>query len=394
MTRLANQNLKYIGVLAFTVVIALTTWFAAPEPIDWSASFSNKDKIPYGNYILFSLLPDMFPDQTVATEKRPLYSVLDDRSIQNTNYVILNTRFAPDKLDTRELLEFVANGNCAFVAAQRFGGKFADSLDIATSINIITLDSMCVNFVNPELRAPEDYIYRKGTVDFYFSKFDTARTVALGKNSENEINFIKMNFGEGALFLSTLPFAFTNYNVLFRNNSDYIFKALSYLPVQHTIWDEYYKVGNRISGSPLRFVLSHTSLKWAYYLAFGGIILFILFEGKRKQRIIPVIKPLPNTTLEFTETVGRLYYQKGDHKNLAEKKITLFLDFIRNHFRLKTGRLADGFLEKLSDTSGVSKEEIKELFSKIETVRSKNKITERELIDLHTSMETFYQQVT
>ena len=59
-------------------------------------------------------------------------------------------------------------------------------------------------------------------------------------------------------------------------------------------------------------------------------------QGKRKQRIIPVITPLKNTSLEFVETIGRLYYQKGTRSGIAHKKIIFFLDFIRTRYNIAT----------------------------------------------------------
>ena len=54
-----------------------------------------------------------------------------------------------------------------------------------------------------------------------------------------------------------------------------------------------------------------------------GLILFIIFRGKRVQRIIPVISKLDNATVAFTRTIGELYYQHGDFTNIIEKKINL-----------------------------------------------------------------------
>ena len=54
----------------------------------------------------------------------------------------------------------------------------------------------------------------------------------------------------------------------------------------------------------------------------------MIFNAKRRQRVVPIINPLPNTTLDFTKTIGNLYYQEGNHQNIVDKKIIYFLEKI------------------------------------------------------------------
>jgi len=56
--------------------------------------------------------------------------------------------------------------------------------------------------------------------------------------------------------------------------------------------------------TPLKYILSQESLKWAYYILIVSIIVYIIFQGKRKQRVIPLIPPLKNTTLEFVRIIA------------------------------------------------------------------------------------------
>ena len=59
------------------------------------------------------------------------------------------------------------------------------------------------------------------------------------------VNFLRIKYGEGNFFLNTVPLAFTNYHLLNSDNNEYVYKALSHLPVQQTFWDDYYKDGNK-----------------------------------------------------------------------------------------------------------------------------------------------------
>ncbi|MCG8604703.1 DUF4350 domain-containing protein [bacterium] len=389
--KLKRTELKYIGIFGLTTLLVLAVIFLTPQPIDWSPSFSKDHKIPYGSYIFHELLPEVFPDVTIMSSRSSIYTILSEDSLQRTNYIFINQSFRPDELDSRELMNFVSDGNVAFIAAQSFGKELADTLGISIDIDVIDFDSLRINFLNPAFRKDQDYVYQKGTVSTYFSAFDTLNSLTLGRNSKGNINFIKVPSGRGAFLLSTLPLAFTNYNALFRDNADYAFKALSYLPVQDTIWDEYYKAGKIVSGSPLRFILSTEPLKWAYAVALGGVVLFILFEGKRTQKIVPIVEPMPNMSLEFVEALGRLYYQKGDHKNLADKKITYFHEYLRRHFHLRATDSSEAFLKTLAERSGTPLVELQKLFATVSDVRAKEKIEEAELIQLNSLLRTFYE---
>ena len=65
-----------------------------------------------------------------------------------------------------------------------------------------------------------------------------------------------------------------------------------------------------------RQILQSQALKWAFYMTLISLILFVIFRGKRTQRIIPVIDPLKNATLDFTKTIGDLYYQPVSYTHL------------------------------------------------------------------------------
>ena len=67
----------------------------------------------------------------------------------------------------------------------------------------------------------------------------------MGSEHGAGINYIRCAYGEGFFYFHSIPTAFTNYNILRNDNADYISKALSYLPIQTTYWDEYHKAGKK-----------------------------------------------------------------------------------------------------------------------------------------------------
>jgi hypothetical protein len=114
------------------------------------------------------------------------------------------------------------------------------------------------------------------------------------------------------------------------------------------------------------------------------------FGSKRRQRTIPVIKPLQNTTLEFVNVVSRLYFQKQDHRGIARKKAIFFMERIRAQYSLPTGRLDGQFIETLSRKSGYPIEKTKYLIWKIRRTESDDTVTADDLLKLSDEIENFY----
>ncbi|MBL7890930.1 MAG: DUF4350 domain-containing protein [Bacteroidia bacterium] len=399
-------NKKYIFFLSLCFVILITLQIIAPKPINWNPTYLKKDKNPFGTSALFELLSSLFND--ISETKGTIYTTLNNSSKKECSYIIINEGFSPDELDTRELLNFVKNGNNAFIAANYFSGKFADTLDLKTdnyydidwdlsddTANIKSLykqyDTAKINFITPSLKSTAPYTFIKGVENTYFTSFDTSKAMALGNNQYDKLNFIKIPFGKGNIYINTLPEVFCNYHVAHKINHEYAIKALSYLPDGAIIWDEYYKVGNVKQDNFLRVIFDNKALSSAYYLALISLILFMIIGIKRKQRIIPVMEPFENTTLKFVETVGTLYYQTGDHKNIASKKITFFLEHIRNTFHVKTNMYDTTFIDRISNLSGIDREKVHALFYYFSDIEIKTQISQQELIKLNGMIEEFHK---
>jgi hypothetical protein len=387
-----RKNIKYLFPLIITLIILTIIKIVEPEEVDWTKSFAKKDKIPYGGFIIYDIAPNLFPNNEVVLKELPIYNILKDNYYYGTNYIFINTYFSPDRLDAEYLLDYVSSGNNVFISAFGIYGALADSLKIKTFDEFFSQDSVNINFILPEVKTEKGYSYFRGNFENYLSEYDTTLVQVLGKNENGNVNYLRIKYGKGNFFLNTVPLAFTNYHLLNSDNNEYVYKALSHLPVQKTFWDDYYKDGNKYTASALQYIMSQQSLKWAYFIILVSVVLFIFFYGRRKQRIIPVIPPLTNTTVEFVETVGNLYYQQKDYKNIAEKKISFFLDFIRNKYFVKTSSFDEETIQKISDKSSLSTVKIKSILREIEKINQSQKITEEDLININYQIEKFYER--
>jgi hypothetical protein len=73
-----------VGLLAlFGAYVALE--YYRPKPIDWSPTLINKDKIPYGTYVLYDQLPRLLGTDSVETTRLPIYNQLTGVSLEVTD---------------------------------------------------------------------------------------------------------------------------------------------------------------------------------------------------------------------------------------------------------------------------------------------------------------------
>jgi hypothetical protein len=118
----------------------------------------------------------------------------------------------------------------------------------------------------------------------------------------------------------------------------------------------------------------------------------MFFNLRRKQRAIPIVAPPTNSSIEFVEVIGNVYFNSKNHKIIAEEKINSFLETIRSKFQVNTRLFDDALFTRVSKLSGIHLDEIKELFNFIDQIQFSKSITEQTLIDLNTRLERFHEQ--
>ena len=367
-----------------------------PKPLDWNATYSNKDKIPLGAKATFELLPDLFSNQEIESLRKPVYNHLTESKLpKKSNYIFVNESFEIDGNDRRELLNYVRHGNVVFISAYDFSDTLLSELGVKAELKAPNLrdTALAMNFVNPAFRNKNGYVFDRDDGRNYFSVKSAKNITILAQNARREPIFLRVNYGTGAFYLHNLPLSLMNYYVLDPKTADFTFKSLSYLPVQPVYWDEYQKQGRfgENQQSVLRYIMTQPALKWVYYLALFGLILFAIFAGKRTQRIIPVIEKPVNASLEFVKTVGQMYFQGGNHAQIAQKKIQHLMLYLAGKFQLNTSVIDDEFLKKLTQKSGLSREEIGTLFAEIEQAERATRLSEYGLSRLNRQIEAFYE---
>jgi hypothetical protein len=398
-----NKTIKiYLVFLVLLLVAIIIVDANRPKPIDWTPTFGINDRIPFGMHIFDKESSSLLKNDTIEKTTQTAYEYLDSRyyyiddSLQTDNargtFLAIAEYYDIDDESTNELLYHVAQGNSVFLSATSFSEKLEDSLHFNTNSKMPEKDGLDLNVVNPSL-GTKKYNFVNGIGSAFFSKIDTLKTTVLGyqsskKDKEKQINFIKIAYKKGFFYLHCQPIVFTNYHLLKEDHYQYTEKIASYIPKGKLIWLVKGQTGDYISNSPLRYILSQPSLRYAWYLFLIGIIVFMIFNAKRRQRIVPIIKPLSNTTVDFTKTIGNLYFQEGDHQNIIDKKIIFFLEKIRNDYLIETAILDDNFIKKLHLKSGKDIDDIKNVVRLINYQRkSYNQSIEDDLLELNNAIE-------
>lgn len=414
-----------------------------PKPVNWRPSYTSGDKVPMGAFVLYDNLGKIFENSKIQNvDQVPVDFLRENDTITGATYIFLNDYLVFDKTETDYLMEFVERGNKVFIAANNATGSLADTLKLEVSSSSFYGgegdDTLRTRLVNKSFD-DRSYVYHREGAYRYFERYDTLNTKVLGevlafnpgsgyleslfededieiveKEADEEeeaeedtwaytkarelktrktpqVNYVEVKVGKGAFYYNLNPVAYSNYYLL-NGKEQYVAESLSYLNNGVVYFDDYGKSGRKVVTSSMRFVLSQPSLKWAYYIALGGILLYMVFVSKREQRIVPVVKPLENSTVEFTKTIGNLYYQSGDFTSIVEKKITFFLERVRSSYYLNTEKLDASFIKRLSAKSGKSLTQTQDIIDYVNNIRPKPLHNEYELKQLNKRIEAFFKE--
>ena len=383
-------------------------------------TFKKDDKKPFGSYVAYNHFKTLFDSKFVETTIEPFddtWKNIKDYSsnTQYSLYFLVAKNLSITSTAAIAMANFVEEGNDLFISADYIDMQLQAQLDFLTERET-EIDKEIHGYMHSasvKMPAEPGHTYGYYYYPFlnYFSGYDSVKTKVLGVNEAGKPNYIVMFIGKGRLYLHAAPRTFSNYFLLTANNYKYLEDVLSYLRFEpkNIYWDEYYKNetfsrGKKTSGSsgddeknkfsPFNVIKNNPPLLWAFWLAVIALILYVLVNIKRKQRVINEVKGNINTTVTFTETVGRLYLQKKNNKNIAEKMITYFYEHIRNSYFLNIAHVNTEFMNSLAAKSGVPIETTHTLFNLINAVAAGKNVTDIELLQLNELIQKFYKNKT
>lgn len=388
----------------------------------WWEHYNPKMESPYGTSIVHELVKGYLPEKELKIIKDSLHYYLLDDEVEGS-YFYLGPSLWLDSTRIDALLNFVDRGNDAIIISQEIAFELLDSIgqkycidltysrdsmyydylpDYYLEDTLVTLNFDHVNFkkekgypLNFRVRSTDKKYYWDYLPPDLFCEYQY-EFASLGTINDTLINFAKTKYGKGNFYLHTTPLAFTNFHIIKNDGREYAEKVLSHLNKSPVLWDDTKKSfempgrNRSFSQSPLKYILSQPPLAWGWYILLSMAVLYLIFRAKRQQRIIPVLEKNENTSLEFINTIGRLYFIQNNHRQLALEKMKLFLGFIREHYHLTTREINDAFKKQLSQKSEIPISVIEKIFTIHTNILQSKFTSENTLVTFHREMEQFY----
>jgi len=405
------------GVLGVVLLVYFLYDGRNQKRFQWNESYTTASDQPYGLLFIKKLLEGYRPGQPfIFNDKTPLHTLLRDSTVINrpTDYVFIGRTLYLDTADASALLRFIYDGNDAFVASAFLPYELVDAIYVSECDTEIflpdtRLESVTMNFYNPALTQKKGYVfaYRQGKIDYEYpwrslngENFCDSLTamIPLGFQDPDRVNFVKMPYGKGNLYIHTNPLAFTNYFISQPDKPAYAAGVFSHLGGEAILWDDFSKArfGNdtpEAYTNPLSYFLQQPSLKYAWWMMLACAILYTLFTAKRRQRVIPVIEPKVNTSLEYAKMVSALHFQNGNHMDIARKKMKYFLYFIRAKYGIYAQQFTEEHMKRLAEKSTIDIQDIQLIFNEyhqIESITYNNPASDR-LVRLYSAIDQFYK---
>lgn len=426
-----------IAVLVAATILFLISRLNQQKNYNWFPGYQSNSDEPYGCEIIHELLASYFSNHDLVDVNTDLSEKLDLSTQKHATYLFLGSFPYYTQQSFSAISDFVKRGNDAVIICESIPVKlvsligltyadqtftdstdwqlYPDSLDeFATYDEDITATSsmltpyMTLNFTATGFRTSDGYPYTYQTVDKandfewvymipdYVDQFNNLERLGT-MQSRHFTNFVRFKYGEGYFYIHTTPIAFTNYYVIEEDKMEYVNKVLSYLEPGPIFWDNYSQSYNPIKNNsrqeegPLRFILANPALRAAWYTMLAGLVLFLLFRTKRLQKPIAILEPNENRSLEFVQTIGRMYFLRSDHKHIAHQKIKLFLHFVQDRYQLPAAHIDDEFKQKLQLKSEVSQSSINEIFKHANYINNTTEVTEQDIIQLHQLIDNFHK---
>ncbi len=432
---------KYILLLLLLTPL-LDACRHSPRKTNWGVSLNHEGKSPYDTWLAYESLPWYFPHaRREAISRSFRYTSIDNHMMSHPDdsaalLVMTGLDYYVSDEEWTNIKAFAEAGNEVFILCSRLDNKieaelkckkFGGAEDYPLGANnngtannkllsllpdksvrygytgrmidgIFKINDTADKVAAPDVAADSSSLsgYSNQSADEGEKKPDIPAPTVLGEcghddKSPDFPDFIRYTIGNGHITLHAAPLVLSNYFLLQPGNRSYLDGIWHAFPdnINRIYWNDYYK--RSTEGSSLGVLWRYPATRWALIIAIFTLIVYVLLGLRRRQRIIPVIRPLENASVSFVETIGRLYFNKGNHANLAEKMIQHFLEWVRTYYFLDTSKLNDVFAQQLAAKSGKGEEAVQALLTRIHEIRLGSAVVTQEyLFALYNTLQSFY----
>lgn len=384
-------NRAFIVLIIVLMVVMLLFETTAPNRYRWDDySQSHFSKQPFGCYVMDSVLRASLPQGYDVVG--PGNKMLEYKTLKSSKRTYLFTNNYNDFANSisSSVLNLIKDGNNVVIASDNY--YFHNDINERLEFSIQSIDYKYYSSAKEELSNDEllDYVdwhpgerfspatYRIKSAfchhDLYLSDSSYRTLATIDKEISSYYgSYTKTitvagirDYGKGKVIVVSMPLIFTNYGILDNNMRPLALRLLSEcgdLPVVRfdstlTSSDDEMQAEE---GSPLRYLLSHRPLRWAFYLALATLVAFVFFSARRRQRVIPVVKPPKNHMMDFVKRIGGIYFQRHDNLDLLIKKCAMFSNTVRAKTMIDLNNYdhIDEEFQALASRTGIPFEELK-----------------------------------
>ncbi|MDG4949469.1 hypothetical protein NLM59_00900 [Weeksellaceae bacterium KMM 9724] len=380
----------YLVLLGVVILVLSLLQLNKTEIIDWRKSFDVDSKSPFGISVFNDEVDELLNHKIERISETP-YEYFSNEEVSEPLNILIVTRYVTEQ-GWKKMLDRIHQGDHVFVVDYDMNPIVMDTLNFDLENTLYQYHN---NLKLTDRKFENNSIYIKeypGNIGI--GKHDPSTTkilgTSIGRNEDDVAVFIEVAFGKGKLFYHTEPMMLSNFYMLNDEDYKYTENVFSYLPDRKTLWFQH--APEVESSSVLRFILNQKPLRYAWYLSLFSLFLFVIFHAKRRQRVVPIIEPLRNTSAEFVKTIGNLYLQEGSNKDMAHKKAVYFLNRVRTELLIDTTKLDSTFSHRLQLKTGAKQEKIDRMLVLLEkALHEQAPVQQEELIELNQLIDEIYQ---
>jgi hypothetical protein len=356
------------GIYRFLVTLVVLPLFFASSckddpknllPVDWDPYYTANKKEPFGLYV-FNAEIDKLSNGFKKVER--VRKTVTDKFGYAHDYYDTNNDFGILYIDYKNKMESwsveslldgpVYYGAHVLVSAHNLPTEYYKDVAVKEEYQPIIEEKIRLRVQG----STQTFAIDKLKDLHYFEVFESDVVEALGyfyfdsDPTKKYCNFLKFEFGMGAVYLHTTPEVFANYALLNCNTSSYVSSVLSQFKQSKLLWFTNYPndyQDDQPEQGLLRYIKQQPALRIAWNLLWLLLLLFVLTKVKRTQRIIPVIDKKQNYSMEYTKRIAEFHLLEQNYHSLIDKEITLILEKLRNEHRMDTSVINDTFKEKL-----------------------------------------------
>ncbi len=399
-------------ILPFLVLFAfgLLMSCAQKKKTNWHVNLNRNSKDPYGCYIAYHHLQDVFPEAKIAAGHSLMKQIKKVNTSKNLvtqkgNIIFVVCRnFEVDSSELEQITQFIKLGNGLCIFSENYSEPILSYFNAKNNRVSIGTPALFGGQTDTITEQKQSIIFNGKRYAYFFHGLSiqhnfqpsgkvNSDAIAIGYSDETQDASMLAIQPEGGLWIiNRNPICMTNYFLLQESNRMYYEQLMSCFtkyPSSITWYSMIERKSDEKEESDFGFLWHSPPLLYAFLLLIALLLFYTVFESKRRQKFIPIIPPLHNSSLDFTETVGLLYFNKSDHSNLAEKMITYYLENIRSKYGIKTKQLDEEFEKALAQKTNHTATDIHAFISYLNYIRAATKLSTTDISLLYKQLKKY-----